>query len=289
MARLVSMEQTGGTCLLCGAAEKELLTRQGEWSVYRCKQCGLGILLPRPSEAELDALYRNSYFVEQYDEGAAPGSEAMRKRLSSEKHRIRFFRPFLKSGRILDIGCGRGYFLLACRESEYEVEGFDVSEDVAEYVRNTLKIPVTTGKPESASFEDGSFDAVTMWHSLEHTENPRTCLDSAHRWLRPGGLLVVDVPNYSSTDALKNGEQWCGWQLPYHFFHFTPGSLEKLLEQCGFEVIRRKSYHSEWVRERLRRIPVVSLFARLVAKLFSGTSYAVVARKVALPGTQARE
>ena len=122
-----------------------------------------------------------------------------------------------------------------------------------------------------------------MWHSLEHTENPRTSLDRAHRWLRPGGLLVVEVPNYLSTDALKYGKTWDGWSLPYHFFHFTPESLDELLSQHGFEVIRRKSYHSEWVRDRLRRIPVVNLFARIIAKLFSGTGYAVVARKVGIP------
>ena len=283
MENRISMEQIGKACLLCGSTKKEPLFQQDEWKVYRCPQCGLGVLEPRPSAAELDALYRDSYFVTRYDEGVAIGSEAMRKRLSWEAHRIRFFRPFLKSGRILDVGSGRGYFLLACRESGYEVEGFDVSEDAAEYVRNTLKISVTTGKPDNVPFKDESFDVVTMWHSLEHTENPRIYLDSARRWLRPGGLLVVDVPNYLSTDASKYWDKWDGWSLPYHFYHFTPESLDKILAQHGFEVIRRKSYHSEWVRDQLRRIPVVSLFARLVAKIFTGTSYAVVARKSPLP------
>jgi len=277
------MEQAGEACLLCGTTKKALLIRQDDWKVYRCLQCGLGVLEPRPNEEELDSLYRNSYFVTRYDEGAAPGTEAMRKRLSWEAHRIRFFRPFMKSGRILDVGSGRGYFLLACREYGYEVEGFDVSEDAAEYVRNTLKIPVTTGKPSNGPYKDESFDVITMWHSLEHTENPRIYLDRAHRWLRPAGLLVVEVPNYLSTDALKYGKTWDGWSLPYHFFHFTPESLDELLSQHGFEVIRRKSYHSEWVRDRLRRIPVVNLFARIIAKLFSGTGYAVVARKVDFP------
>lgn len=276
------MEQTGEACFLCGTNKKKLLFKQEDWKVYRCLQCGLGVLEPRPDEEELNALYRNSYFVTRYDEGVAPGSEAMRKRLSWETHRIRLFRRFLKRGRILDVGSGRGYFLLACREAGYEVEGFDVSEDAAEYVRNTLKIPVTTGKPDNVPFKEGSFDVVTMWHSLEHTENPHTYLDAARRWLRPDGLLVVDVPNYLSTDASKNWEKWDGWSLPYHFFHFTPESLDQMLAQHGFEVIRRKSYHSEWVKDQLKRIPIVSLFARLVAKMFTGTSYAVVARKVAL-------
>ena len=171
------MKQNGEPCILCGSCEKEQLFQQGEWTVYRCLQCGLGVLEPRPSQERLASLYRDSYFVTRYDEGAQPGTEAMRKRLSWETHRIRFFEPFLKTGRVLDIGSGRGYFLLACRERGYEVEGFDVSDDAAEYVRNTLDIPVTTGNIEDAPFKEGSFDVVTIWHALEHMENPRAYLD----------------------------------------------------------------------------------------------------------------
>lgn len=278
------MEKVSKPCLLCGTSEKEPLIQLGEWKVYRCRQCGLGVLEPRPSAAELDSLYRNSYFVTQYDEGATPDSELMRKRLSWEQHRLRFFAPFLKQGRVLDVGSGRGYFLLACKERGYEVEGFDVSEDAAEYVRNTLKIPVTTGTFETAPFKEESFDLITLWHALEHVENPHECLDKTNQLLRAGGLLVVEVPNYLGMDARKTDEAWVGWQLPYHFYHFAPETLDRLLAQHGFTVIRRKTYHSEWVKDRLRRIPVLSVFARLIAKLFSGTSYAVVARKIAPAG-----
>ncbi len=70
-----------------------------------------------------------------------------------------------------------------------------------------------------------------------------------------------------------------GWQLPYHFHHFTPATLALLLSQHGFGVIAKKDYHSEVIKERLSSIPGIGLFARLVAKAYSGTSYAVVARK----------
>jgi len=269
----------GEPCILCGSKDKELLFQQGEWTVYRCQQCGLGVLEPRPSQERLASLYQDSYFETRYDEGAQPGTEAMHKRLSMEAHRIRFFESFLKQGRVLDIGSGRGYFLLACRERGYEAEGFDVSEDAAEYVRNTLNIPVSTGNIKDAPFKEGAFDVVTIWHALEHMENPRVYLEQANRLLRPDGLLVVDVPNYLSIDARKYGDVWDGWSLPYHFFHFTPKTLDQLLSEHDFTVIRRKTYHSEWVKSRLRKIPVVSLFARLIAKLYYGTSYAIVARK----------
>ena len=265
-------------CPVCGSMEREQLFSQKGWTVCKCSSCGLGMLDPRPTPDELAALYRDSYFIGHYDEGVVPGSEAMRKRLSQEGHRIKFFRSLKKEGRILDVGCGRGYFLMACRERGYEVQGFDVSEDGATYVRQTLGIPVQTGNLEGA-FEDSSFDVITMWHSLEHTSEPAKYLALVARWLRPDGIVVIDVPNYTGTDARMKADTWEDWDLPYHLLHFTPKSLDMLLERHGFVVVRRKSYHSSVIKKRLSRIPLLGLFARPIAKLFSGPSYAIVAKK----------
>lgn len=277
------MSRVDEKCQACGTAERAPLFRQGDWTVFRCDVCGLGVLDPRPAQDELAALYRSSYFVDRYDEGLQPGTEAMRKRLSGEMHRLRFFRSLKKKGRVLDIGCGRGYFLLACLEKGYDVQGYDISEDGAAYVRGRLGLPVRTGRLEGA-FEDATFDVITMWHSLEHMADPVKCLKVAGRWLRPGGVLVVDVPNYEGTDARIKWDAWEDWDLPYHFFHFTPKALDTLLSRHGFSVIRRKRYHSNAIKDRLRKVPVVGLIARPIAKLFSGSSYAVVAKKSAATG-----
>jgi 2-polyprenyl-3-methyl-5-hydroxy-6-metoxy-1,4-benzoquinol methylase len=277
------MSRTEMPCPVCGSAERELLFSKQNWNVYKCDSCGLGILDPRPSDSELTALYQHSYFASHYDEGLVPGTAAMQKRLSQENHRIRFFSPLKKQGRVLDIGCGRGYFLLACRERGYDVRGYDVSEDGAAYIRDTLGIPVTTGKLEDA-FEKGSFDVITMWHSLEHTPNPAKYLEAAGRWLRSDGVLVIEVPNYAGTDARLKGSAWEDWDLPFHLLHFTPKALELLLVNQGFSIVRRKSYHSSVIKDRLSNIPFIGLFARPVAKLFSGSGYAVVAIK-SKPGT----
>jgi predicted RNA binding protein YcfA (HicA-like mRNA interferase family) len=91
--------------------------------------------------------------------------------------------------------------------------------------------------------------------------------------------LIVDVPNYEGTDAQKMWNDWSGWSLPYHLYHFTPDALVSMLESHGFKIIRTKNYHSEYIKDKLRQIPVISLFARLIAKRYSGTSFAVVAQK----------
>lgn len=265
-------------CPICGATERTPLHVANGWTVYKCGSCGLGVLDPRPTPEELAALYKDAYFTGHYDAGLQPGTETMRKRLSQERHRIRFFQPLKKTGRVLDIGCGRGYFLLACREQGYDVQGYDISEEGAAYVRDVLGIPVQTGNLAEV-FGEATFDVVTMWHSLEHTPDPAQYLEAAARWLRPGGVLVIDVPDHTGIDAQMKREAWEHWDLPYHLLHFTPRAIGLLLEKHDFHVVRRKRYHSDAVKDRLRKIPLLGLFARPIAKLFSGSSYAVVAKK----------
>jgi hypothetical protein len=99
-------------------------------------------------------------------------------------------------------------------------------------------------------------------------------------WLKPEGILVIEVPNYIGTDALNEADQWIGWQIPFHLFHFTPQALAKLLEQSGFRIVKFKDFHSETVKNTLKEYPIISLFARTIAKFFSGHSIAVVAQKI---------
>lgn len=273
-------ERAEANCILCGSRKRDLLIRQGEWTVYRCDACGLGFLDPRPDVNELGDLYRDSYFDGQYGHGLKSRSPEMRRRLSQETHRIRFFRKIIRKGRILDIGCGMGYFLLACRDTGYDVEGMDISEDSAAYVRGELGIPVVVGTIDGIDYPPESFDVITMWHFLEHTPDPRPYLQKARQWLKRDGVLVVDVPNYAGTDARKTWARWKGWQLPYHLYHYTPETLRRLLANHGFGMVRSKSYLSEHVKEKLERTLVLKPFARLIARCYSGHSFAVVAKKV---------
>lgn len=273
------MEHAPSKCILCNSSNRTILIQQKGWNIYKCADCGLGFLDPRPDQRELNRLYQNDYFNSQYDQGLKIDSPEMKRRISQEDHRVKFFRKYKKNGRVVDIGCGREYFLRACQIFGYNVEGVDISDDAASYITGELKIPVKVGSIDKIDFENASIDVITMWHFLEHTTNPREYLKKIREWLKPDGFLVVDVPNYEGTDAQKTWAEWQGWQLPYHLYHFTPYTLESMLTKHGFKIIRTKDYHSEYIKEKLKRIPVISLFARLIAKGYSGTSFAVVAQK----------
>ena len=272
------MESAPETCILCQTSERELLIVKDGWKVHRCPTCGLGFLDPRPSESEIEGLYRSDYFSERYDGGIDPDSPQYKKRLSGEQHRTKFIKAIKRSGHLLDIGCGYGYFLDASRREGYQVQGLDVSEWAAQYAIEKLNLSMTIGKIGDVHFPSQSFDIITMWHSLEHTPNPHMALQRAKSWLKKDGILVIDIPNYEGTDARRIWHEWDGWSLPYHYWHFTSKSLKQLLSHHGFTVIKHKDYHSDVVKEKLKRIPIISLFARLIAKLYSGTSVAVIAK-----------
>ena len=267
------------SCLICGGSQHRLLFSENIWQVYKCTTCGLGVLHPQPAPEQLNDLYNQAYFESHYAEELKPESEKMSRRLKQESHRLRFFRPFKKKGRVLDIGSGRGFFLLACRRQGYKVEGIDVSADAAGYVASTLNIPVHVGRIGRIPLPDASYDVITFWHSLEHTVDPDLCLTMASRWLKNDGILVIDVPNHEGYDARRTWSGWSQWDLPFHFYHFTPGSLKALLDKHGFKIVRRKSYLSEYVKENLQKKKFPGFLARIIARFYSGGSYAVVARK----------
>jgi 2-polyprenyl-3-methyl-5-hydroxy-6-metoxy-1,4-benzoquinol methylase len=274
------MKNVRKICILCGSANRTVLYSRNEWKVYKCIECNLGVLDPQPDNEELASLYQQEYFQSNYNDKLLLDSPEMKQRLKQEKHRVRFFRKLKKSGKVLDIGCGRGYFLLACQKRGYEVEGIDISTDASIYVSKELKIPVHVGDVNSINLPEKSFDVITMWHSLEHTVDPNVYMQITRRWLKDDGLLVVDVPNYASHDAIKTWNNWLGWQIPYHFYHFTKSSLFLLLSKHGFSVIRKKHYLSEHLKQKLESAFLPSFVARIIAKFYSGHSFAVIAKKI---------
>jgi hypothetical protein len=91
---------------------------------------------------------------------------------------------------------------------------------------------------EAADVEPGSVDLASLWHVLEHVEDPAAAIARVASWLTDGGALVVAVPNLASLQARLGGERWLHWDLPRHRTHFTPAGLERLLAAHGLRVER---------------------------------------------------
>ncbi|SRR5712691_9139599 len=146
--------------------------------------------------------------------------------------------PFVGEGKILDVGCGMGLALAAYRQRGWTPFGVEPSHAASRYAREVLGLAVRQGELLEAGFEAESFDVVLFRHSLEHVPSPSVELREAHRVLKPSGLLVVMVPNAAGWDARLFGRWWVAWDLPRHFYHFTPATLSALLGKTGFRVQR---------------------------------------------------
>lgn len=149
-------------------------------------------------------------------------------------------------GRVLDVGCGRGVLLQEFRRRGWEVQGTELSEQAASYARQTLNIPVEIGSLETLQFPANHFDAVTLWHVLEHVANPRALLAEINRILKPDGVLLVAVPNFDSLEARVAKDKWFHLDVPRHVTHFSEATLESALNESGFEVRHTSGFAPEY-------------------------------------------
>ncbi len=240
-------------CLLCGSERAERVAAQTdrlyhttpkEFRVIRCAECGLARLDPMPTAEELNRYYPPSYWFAPDGSAAARIEEAYR-RLVLRDH-VRFVERALQSskarGTLLDVGAGGGLFLGMMKERGFRVAALDFSQDAARVAWKQQGAPSVCALLERPPLQSGSFACITMFHVLEHLPDPRVYVAAARDLLAPDGRLVVQVPNAASWQARLLGEAWNGLDVPRHLFDFRDCDLERLLQSCGFEVLRRKYF-----------------------------------------------
>jgi SAM-dependent methyltransferase len=206
------------------------------WKYYQCKTCGLVALHPRPTLAELLKSY-HAYLpvapreIDCWEEMIKPVIDYAVDLITSRKGK--------HNKRLLDIGCGYGFFLKRIEESGWEVEGIEVSGPGREYARNRLGLRIHAEPLEDISLPKDSFDAVTLFYVIEHVYDPFRLLQEVKRILKPGGILLLRWPH--STPIVKIlgpfSRRYDVYHTPYHLYDFNPKNMKRLLELAGFESI----------------------------------------------------
>jgi len=132
------------------------------------------------------------------------------------------------------------------RKRGWKVQGTELNDASAAFAREVLGLPVRTGELTSLHFPDAHFDVVILWHVLEHLHEPQTVLDEVARILRPGGVLLVAVPNFQSFEAKLTRNHWFHLDVPRHLIHFTPRTLQRSLAQAGLGLYRITYFAPEY-------------------------------------------
>lgn len=226
-------------CNLCGSrhlSRRFIATRSGR-PVVRCRRCGLVFYCPLPSASEATALYSAEYFFREFPDHEAEDqirlAHARLQRIESE----------VGTGRLLDVGCGRGRFLQAARQRGWEAVGLDVAPAAvkeAAAASGATVLQGTLSRPRPAGMAE--FDVLTLWDVLEHLTDPAGDLRCARHWLRPGGLIVIQTQNANGVTAAWMRERWEQF-VPFHLFHFSTRTLALALAQAGFVGIRIEPSH----------------------------------------------
>ena len=227
------------TCDYCGADNTSLVftTRDtnyhfaGVFNIVQCKQCGLTYLNPRPEQDTIALYYPDAEYacytdVIETSAGLGPNSRFIRTASEMGIH----------GGSLCEVGCGVGNFLVAARQSGWTVTGIETNNHARRLCNERLGEEVVFPSLEGR-FQPESFDAVVLWHVLEHLPSPRRTLEEIHRVLRPRGLLGLAVPNFSSLERRIWGSNWIAVMAPTHFYHFSEFTLVRHLEATGFVVM----------------------------------------------------
>ena len=246
------------------------------FTVVSCDGCGLLYLNPRPTAEEIHAYYPPQYYPlsrtvhrKAIDRVLKRFSKLLKKAIREEfygypasshapfrsfLYRVLLYPeylhlkfagresiPFRGEGRLLDVGCGPGKLLSDLREQGWKVYGVDFSPVAVDYARSQRGLDVSLGDLFQAGYKDGFFDVVMFNHSLEHIYNPLETLKEAHRIMKPGGLLLISIPNAGGLEAKIFGKWWVHWDTPRHLYHFTKATMTRLVTSAGFRLGTMKS------------------------------------------------
>lgn len=201
--------------------------------VNYCKKCAVGVTQPFPDDVTLHKLHSTQYY--RNGEGfrfLRPFEmlvEAMR------WWRVYRLSKFVDIGKALDIGCGSGRFLLALRALGWNVAGLELNDDTAKSARLLHSLEVKTSLN---SFDENTFDLITITHVLEHIRDPQQMLKECSLLLKPGGVIAVAVPNINSWQAFVTRGGWFHLDLPRHLWHFSENWLSNTLRIHGFVIIK---------------------------------------------------
>jgi len=235
-------------CAVCAKPLSIIDLQSESYTFYRCSNCSLVQIRPFPGIQKRTSFYsyknpityaekknKQIYFISKI-----PFGSLLLQKYTEGCYQNRYEKivKLQKNGRILDIGCGDGYFLRKFPKKSWQISGVELNKNLAKDAqKKTPYGTIVTKAIESVSFKKNSFDIVTLWHVFEHLHNPLIILKSIRHIIAPQGYLVIEVPHGNSIYKDLFSKQWQLLLLPQHLFFWTKKSITKALNETGFEII----------------------------------------------------
>jgi 2-polyprenyl-3-methyl-5-hydroxy-6-metoxy-1,4-benzoquinol methylase len=251
-------------CPICGTRRFRYLFSVGAHRLERCNDCHFTLLNPQPSNEELGAIYSQNYFLGAGD--AEKQSAFAQLKLRTAETYLDELNAYagLRSGKLLEIGCGSGDMLMAAARRGFAVTGVEFSEHACATARSRLategfKGELVCGEIDAIADRVGQFDVCVMADLIEHVRDPRHFVEVLHRVLKPDGVIFIATPSVDSWSARFTSKKWMEFK-PEHLSYFSRKTLEGLLFSEGFRSLTWKPGYKilnyDYIQGHFEKFPV---------------------------------
>ena len=206
------------------------------FEVWHCEDCTLRFTQNTPDAANILRYYQSANYISHTDtdKGLINRLYHLVRNYTLTVKRKLLLNVIGKGNRsLLDIGAGTGAFLHIMQQAGWEVTGLEPDLTARQNAKNKYGL-ILQPTDNLNSIEAEGFDAITLWHVLEHVHDFHGYLSKFHKILKPSGSLIIALPNYLSFDAKEYKEYWAAYDVPRHLYHFSPKSMEQLANTYGF-------------------------------------------------------
>ena len=236
-----------------------------EFQLLKCTDCKLIATSPRPSADIIGDYYKSTDYVSHSStkKGIVNRLYAI-VRNHTLKQKVKLIRRLTTGKELLDIGAGTGHFVAKAQAAGFIVNGLEPDADARRVAKNEHNIELSDLN-QLVSLPKSTYDAITLWHVLEHVYNLQEDLTTISSLLKGNGVLIVAVPNCSSYDAAHYEKFWAAYDVPRHLYHFTPESIIPLVESKGVKFekmlpMKFDSYYVSMLSEKYKGGGIVSGF-----------------------------
>ncbi len=233
-------------CPLCGNSKLESTMRctdfyatGEEFDIVSCTVCDFTFTQGVPVESEIGKYYDTPDYISHSDTQKGFMNaiyHRVRRYMLGKKAHIVERQSGLKSGRLLDIGTGTGYFSSMMQQRHWQVTAIEKNASARQFAKSHFNLHVLP-ETDLCTLSPNSFDVITLWHVMEHLEHLHETWDCLHQLLSDKGELIIAVPNRKSYDANKYKKYWAAYDVPRHLWHFGPNSIRLLADQHHFQLV----------------------------------------------------
>jgi 2-polyprenyl-3-methyl-5-hydroxy-6-metoxy-1,4-benzoquinol methylase len=211
---------------------------QQKFAVWHCSSCTLRFTQQVPRQDAIQAYYKSDTYISHSDTKKGLINSLyhlVRKRTLQAKKNLIITETGIQQGTVLDIGCGTGAFLHTMQTAGWRITGLEPDDNARAKAKELYNLQPQS--PEGLlNLPAQYFDAITMWHVIEHVHELHAYINQLAKIIKPGGKILIAVPNYTSNDAATYGKYWAAFDVPRHLYHFSPGAMRQLLAKHGLQV-----------------------------------------------------